>query len=80
MSIFEQISTSPGGVPVYVVIPGYKPCEQARPGGMFRARALEMCDGRLRCPGCDNACQLPHTIGPGNEFMVHRYPEPAGRK
>lgn len=75
MSIFKQEFETGGGVPVLVVPPGYKPCKKTPPGKEFRARAREMGDGSLRCPGCDNTCLLPQLVGPGGEFVVFRHPK-----
>lgn len=75
MTIFRHDSDTEGGESVLVVLPDYKPCRKTPPGKEFRARALEMGDGGLRCPGCDNICLLPQAIGPGGEFVVFRHPK-----
>ncbi|MEG6552272.1 hypothetical protein V6C53_18745 [Desulfocurvibacter africanus] len=77
MSIYKHQTDTPGGVPVLVVLPGYKPCRKTKRGEERRFRSREMADGRVCCPGCDNMCLLPAEVLPGGEFVVFR---PKGKK
>ncbi|WP_027366958.1 hypothetical protein [Desulfocurvibacter africanus] len=73
MSVFKHETDTKGGVPILVVLPGYKPCKLTRPGSEIRARTVRKGE-QLVCPRCERTCAVPHFIGAGNEFVVFRYP------
>jgi len=71
MSIYRVTGETEGGVPVLSAEHGYKPCSRTRLGVQMRARAV-MRATKLVCPACDRLCELPASIGQGNEFVMCR--------
>ncbi|EGJ49022.1 hypothetical protein [Desulfocurvibacter africanus] len=78
MTVFKHETDTQGGVPVYVIVPGYTPCKLTKPGEQIRARTVQKGE-QLVCPRCERTCAVPHSIGPGNEFVVFRHPKTAKR-
>ncbi|MEG6552058.1 hypothetical protein V6C53_17650 [Desulfocurvibacter africanus] len=69
MSCFKQSGETEDGVPVLVVLPEYPHCKLAKAGKPLRARTVTR-GQTLVCPRCERVCEVPGSIGQGDEFVV----------